>query len=264
MAMTPTIVAQLVHIEGPLKGEIQETQDLEIIIGRHSTCQIRFPKDFAIVSRIHARILREGNRFKLVDQSTNGTFLNGKPASEAYLKSGDVLMFSEGGPKISFLTRISQSAAQPEPAEPPTAPQAPPPSPDPSPPASPPPPDTASAPPAPEIKPTPPAAQSAAAPLIIQFGPTLRSFKTLPIIIGRGPGCDFSLDHPEMADRHARIFFDQDQYWVEDLTTEGRISINGRPIQSQAPLNPECLLALSPQGPAFRFLGGGRLAEVET
>jgi hypothetical protein len=29
----------------------------------------------------------------------------------------------------------------------------------------------------------------------------------------------------------------------------------------QAPLNPDNLLSLSPKGPTFRFLGGGRLAE---
>jgi pSer/pThr/pTyr-binding forkhead associated (FHA) protein len=262
MTTPPTIVAQLVHIEGPLKGEIQETQAPEILIGRHSSCQIRFPKDFAIVSRKHARIVREGNRFKLTDQSTNGTFLNGKPIAEAYLKSGDVLMFSEGGPKISFLTRITQAAPQPAAPEPP-APQEPQPAPEPPTPSAPTPPPTAPAPEAPAATAPAPSVQSTQSPLIIQYGPTLRSFKTLPISIGRGPGCDVVLDHPELADRHAQIFFDQDQYWVEDLTGENRISINGRPIQSQAPLHPECLLALSPQGPAFRFLGGGRLAEVE-
>lgn len=139
MTDKPAIVVQLVHIEGPLKGEIQDFLESEISIGRHPSCQVQFPKDLTIISRKHAHIIREGNRFKLTDQSTNGTFLNGKRVTEAYLKSGDVLIFAEDGPKVSFLTRIEEGAqafeksTQPgapgkpemEPAKkiPPTAPQ---------------------------------------------------------------------------------------------------------------------------------------------
>ena len=63
------------------------------------------------LSRRHARIIREGNRFKIVDQSTNGTLVNGQLVPEAYLKDGDVITFSEGGPKISFLTPGQRPAA---------------------------------------------------------------------------------------------------------------------------------------------------------
>ena len=105
MKQPPIIVIQLIHMEGPLKGEIQEFSQPEIFIGRSATCQVCFPKDLAIVSRVHARIVREGNRFMLMDQSTNGTFVNGKQVKEAILKDGDVLLFAEGGPKVSFLTQ---------------------------------------------------------------------------------------------------------------------------------------------------------------
>ena len=108
MANIPVIVIQLIHIEGPLKGEIQDFSDPEISIGRHSSCHVQFPKDLRIISREHARIIREGNRFKLMNLSQNGTYLNGKRIPEAYLKDGDVLMFAQGGPKVSFLTRIEE------------------------------------------------------------------------------------------------------------------------------------------------------------
>jgi pSer/pThr/pTyr-binding forkhead associated (FHA) protein len=104
MQSVPVIVVQIVHILGPLKGQIQEFSEPEIQIGRKSTCHIQFPKDYNIISRDHARIVRDGNRFKVIDQSANGTYLNGKAVGEAYLKNGDVLMFAEGGPKVSFLT----------------------------------------------------------------------------------------------------------------------------------------------------------------
>ncbi len=255
MTDKPAIVVQLVHIEGPLKGEIQEFLESEISIGRHSSCHVQFPKDLAIISRKHARIIREGNRFKLTDQSTNGTFLNGKRVTEAYLKSGDVLIFAEGGPKASFLARIEEGVQAFEKVTQPSAPGKP------------------EMEPAKKIPPTAPAPEPGAepvasiekvqVPLVIQYGPTLRSFKEVPVTIGKNPSCDFNLDHPEILDRHAQVFFDQNQYWVKDLTGRSLISINGRPVGIQAPLDPDSLLSLGPEGPTFRFLGGGRLAEHE-
>ncbi len=277
MNAIPHIIVQLVHIEGPLKGEIQELSDIEIVIGRHPDCQVQFPKDVATLSRKHARIVREGNRFKIIDQSTNGTFVNGKPVAEAYLKDGDVITFAEGGPKLSFLTQVSdqplpqQPTPPPQPAQTPAAPApvpaysaAPPPlKPTPGPPASshyvPPPLESA----APSQAQAAPAIQSVKVPFAIQYGPALKSFQSLPITLGRGTRCDFVINHPALSDQHAQIFFSQDQYWIKDLTGSSAISINGMAIASQAPLQPDAQLSLSAQGPKFRFLGGGRLAEVE-
>jgi len=169
MKKAPFIIMQLVHIQGPMKGEIQEFPDTEISIGRHPSCHVRFPKDLAIISREHARIVREGNRFKLVDLSTNGTFLNGTRVTEAILKDGDILLFADGGPKVSFLTKIAEAPADlppaPEPAATParrprpSQPQAP------SAPVSPPPEM-----PGPEMK-----IERATMPLIIRYGCTFFS-----------------------------------------------------------------------------------------
>ncbi|MEA1900057.1 MAG: FHA domain-containing protein [Thermodesulfobacteriota bacterium] len=251
----PVIIVQLVHIHGPLKGEIQEFSESTILIGRHPSCHVLFPKDVAIVSRRHAQIFREGNRFKLIDQSTNGTFVNGKKVKEAYLRDGDVLIFAEGGPKVSFLTKVVERQDEIKDTPLPGLPQE------------------------PEIaeveKPSIAQAQSESnlaeeisiqevqVPLIIQFGPTIRSFKKLPVTIGKNPDCDLSINHPAVLDRHARIFFSQNQYWIKDLTGQMLISINGQPVNFQGPLTPEDLVALTPQGPTFRFLNGGRLAEIE-
>ncbi len=273
MANIPVIVVQLVHIQGPLKGQIQEFSDPEISIGRHPSCQVQFPKDLLIVSRKHAQIVREGNRFKLVNQSDNGTFINGQRLPEAYLKSGDVLVFAEGGPKVSFLTKVGESrpaVAKPAPVTPEPF-QAPPKASAPQVPQTPPI-QPARQPAQPSfVPPTPPtprpapgiAAQKVKAPLIIQYGPTLRSFKELPVTIGKSPNCDFVIEHSSVLDLHAQIFFSQNQYWIKDLTGKHTISINNQPINYEAPLNPDNQLALSPQGPKFLFLGGGRLAEIE-
>jgi pSer/pThr/pTyr-binding forkhead associated (FHA) protein len=257
MNKVPTIIIQLVHIQGPMKGQIQEFSSDTIFIGRHSSCDVQFPKDLDILSRKHARIIREGNRFKLIDQSTNGTFINGKQVQEAYLKDGDILLFADGGPKVSFLTKLGESPAQLPQADEiqavqtarpqPFAPQS----------STTPlslPPET----PAAEIK-----IERTQMPLIIQYGPTIQTFKELPVTIGRSPACDFSIDHPGLLDQHVQFFFSRGQYGIKDLTGKNQVTLNGSPVNFQAELHPECRVSLSSSGPIFRFMGAGRLAEIE-
>jgi pSer/pThr/pTyr-binding forkhead associated (FHA) protein len=255
MKSIPNIIVQLVHIEGPLKGKIQEFSESPITIGRMPTCSLCFPKDLALVSREHAKIIREGNRFKLIDQSANGTYVNGKQANEVYLKDGDVLTFATDGPKVGFLTKQKEMTNEigeksstgllkeskiTRIEEPPRE----------------------HAPPEQQLEKAIPV-QPVQTPLIIQYGPTLRAFKELPVTLGRNPNCDFTIDHNAIRDQHGQFFFHQDHYWVKDLTGQNLISINGQPIDFQAPLRPQNILALSPQGPVFQFLGEGRLAEYQ-
>jgi pSer/pThr/pTyr-binding forkhead associated (FHA) protein len=249
-----------------------------ISIGRHASCHVRFPVGVTSVSRKHAEIAREGNQFKLVDQSTNGTFVNGKKVKEVFLKNGDVLEFSEGGPKVSFLTQMKEipieepsKPARERPREEPifraipedrqssiapreaTKPES-----------------RAAEPKRPEPVPQPGferqdqiAPQSVAIPLVIQYGPTLRSFKAVPVTLGKSTKCHFVVDHPAVFDQHAQIFFSQNQYSIMDLTGQRSIHINGQPIGLKASLKANDELALSPRGPYFRYLGEGRLVEVE-
>jgi pSer/pThr/pTyr-binding forkhead associated (FHA) protein len=274
MKKAPYLIIQLVHMQGPLKGEIQEFAGEGISIGRHPSCDVQFPADLDILSRKHAQIVREGNRFKLIDQSTNGTFLNGKPVKEAFLKDGDILLFADGGPKVSFLTKIGEPPVEaPQAAVPPVErtetpqPEVYQPDPDQSrQPRAPQPADYQPRPPAAPISPPPQAdirVERVQMPLIIQYGPTLRTFKELPVTIGRNPACDFSIDHPGLLDHHAQFLFSQEQYWIKDLTGKNLVAIDGAPVNIQAALRPESRIALSPDGPNFRFLGSGRLAEIE-
>ena len=255
MKYPPAIVVQLVHIQGPLKGEIQEFSESAISFGRDPSSHVHFPKDLTIISRKHAQIVREGNRFKVIDESVNGTFVNGKRVGEAYLKDGDVLIFGEGGPKVSFLTKMMEGKPQIESVPPPEPPKKSVVHMDEKPPMAQAQPEIGQA---DEIS-----IQRVQVPLVIQYGPTLQSFKELPVTIGKNPHCAFTLDHPAILDRHAQIFFSQEQYWVKDLTGQKLISINGQGLHLQAPLNPNDTLNFSPQGPGFLFLGGGRLVEVE-
>ncbi|MCX8117577.1 MAG: FHA domain-containing protein [Desulfobacterota bacterium] len=261
MKKAPLIIAQFFHIKGPLpvNGKEAEFSSPSITIGRHPSSQLRFPGDLTYISRQHAEIVREGNQFKLIDHSTNGTYVNGKRVKEIFLKDGDVLMFGEGGPQVSFLTRMAEgsleSEAVPVPpprvtekevgGEPPRIEK----------------PSIPSPPPEPKISEVSP--QVVKVPLIIQYGPTIRSFKQLPVTIGKGPACDYPLEHPALHDQHAQIFFSEGQYYVRDLTGQKLVHIDRRPIDFQAPLKASDELALTPQGPFFRFFGEGRLGEVE-
>lgn len=277
---SPTIVVQLIHIHGPRKGEIQDFCQDCISIGRHPSCSVLFPTDLTIISRRHAEIRREGNQFRLVDSSSNGTYVNGKKVTECMLREGDVLEFADGGPKVSFLTKIVAEAPFSE--KPASAPAAPPVRSDgpapmgnevpeqpwmsaPEPPAPVPPPaePVRLSRPAPVAEPLPGAVVGkASVPLVIQYGPTIRSFRELPIVIGRSPACEFVLEQPEILDRHAQIFFSQNRYWIKDLTGRKVIMLNSVPLDLQAPLSPNDRFSLSSRGPVFSFLGEGRIMEA--
>jgi pSer/pThr/pTyr-binding forkhead associated (FHA) protein len=300
MKELPVIIVKLVHIQGPLMGQIQEFTEDTITIGRHPSCHVQFPTDITSISRNHAELVREGNRYKIVDRSTNGTFVNGKRMSEAFLKDGDVIMFTENGPKVSYLAEITEAVrtepvseppvpksvqterpAEPvapqRPAEPafvspetaPVRPTAPAQQPPPVKPATPVGKPAPSAPATPPQEPPRPAeqprqtVQKVQVPLIVQFGPMLKSYKELPIVIGKKADADFVLNHTAIVDQHAQIFFSQNSYWVRDLTGRNLITVNSMPIGFEALLKAQDIISLAPYGPALRFLGEGRLAEYE-
>lgn len=257
MKQPPVIILQFIHIAGPLKGKIEEFADDRVLVGRHPSCQLRFPPDLTLISRHHAEIIREGNRIRLVDKSTNGTLLNGKPVAEAQLKNGDVLTFAEGGPKVSFLMQLRETSSgarispsrtgAPEPASPVR--------------------EEFGAPPPPgaglqkEPIPNSPAGQAQAV-LVVQYGPTLRTFRRFPVTLGKGGKCEIVFPQASLQERHAQILVARGRYCVKDLTGMGIVRVDGRPAGDQAPLEPETVLSLGPDGPTFRFLGEGRLVEI--
>lgn len=86
-------------------GESQKIIIDQVELGRDSNCQVRFDETFQTVSRRHAAIVKDGNRWKLVQLSkTNSTFLNGRPIeNEWYLENGDEIQLSIGGPRMGFI-----------------------------------------------------------------------------------------------------------------------------------------------------------------
>lgn len=86
-------------------GESQKIIIDQVELGRDSNCQVRFDETFQTVSRRHAAIIKDGDRWKLVQLSkTNSTFLNGRPVeNEWYLENGDEIQLSVGGPRMGFI-----------------------------------------------------------------------------------------------------------------------------------------------------------------
>lgn len=86
-------------------GESQKIIIDQIELGRGHDCQVRFDETFETVSRRHAAIIRDGDRWKLVQLSTtNTTFLNGRAIdTEWYLQNGDEIQLSVGGPRLGFI-----------------------------------------------------------------------------------------------------------------------------------------------------------------
>lgn len=86
-------------------GESQPIIVDQIEIGRDSKCQVRFDESFPTVSRRHAAIEKDGDKWKLVQLSTtNSTYLNGqKVHKEWYLQNGDEIQLSTNGPKLGFV-----------------------------------------------------------------------------------------------------------------------------------------------------------------
>ncbi len=259
----PVIKVEIVHIEGPLKGTIQEFYDSVITIGRHPDCHVCFPKDEITISRRHAEIRREGNRFLAVDNSTNGTLINGKPVQQSFLKTGDVLTISEDGPKISFLTTIEEKETlQPATTRPASAANRKfPPVQEPAPQAE------ASAPPqVPTDQETAgfSSVQTLQKPFIVQFGAAIKSFDNMPIILGSNPDASFVINHPSVLGHHLQIHMENQDCLIKDLTGRKLVTINGKPVGDKAIMPPDVCVALTDKGPFFQFLGDGRLAEIET
>lgn len=52
------------------------------------------------------------------------------------------------------------------------------------------------------------------------------------VLIGREASCDFVLSDPAISSRHARLFFLQDQWWVEDLNSTNGTYLNDHLLET--------------------------------
>jgi len=73
-----------------------------------------------------------------------------------------------------------------------------------------------------------------ARPLMLEFEAgnenLVRTYTQSEVIIGRSPGCDYTLDDKTVSARHTRLVYHHGQWWVEDLASTNGTFLNGEPI----------------------------------
>lgn len=96
---------------GTLAGRQFDLETGFLSVGRGETCSIRFdPMTERIASKQHAFIEAKADGYYLTDnQSTNGTFVNGRPVTTTKLESGDEIQFGSGG--VTAGVRIESDAS---------------------------------------------------------------------------------------------------------------------------------------------------------
>jgi soluble lytic murein transglycosylase-like protein len=97
----------LVHRNGPAAGVCLPLERPVTCIGRAGDNDIAVDGEHAAtVSAYHLEIRREGEAYHLYDrESTNGTYVNGRPVSDATLEPGCVIRLGPRGPEFVFEVR---------------------------------------------------------------------------------------------------------------------------------------------------------------
>ena len=108
MAATSTLTPfkqSRLHLLYGTSEMVLEQANAGIVLGRDASCEIAIADRMA--SRHHARIERRRDKFFLIDQSTNGTFVAFTGEAEITLRREEVMLRGEG--RIAFGRSVSES-----------------------------------------------------------------------------------------------------------------------------------------------------------
>jgi hypothetical protein len=104
-AAVPEVKLHLAHGSRHL---VLEEANTGITLGRDPGCQVVLADRMA--SRVHARIERRRDKFFLIDQSTNGTFVTFAGETEVALRREEVMLRGQG--RITFGHSIRESGEE--------------------------------------------------------------------------------------------------------------------------------------------------------
>lgn len=120
----PTVIAgQLYCVEGTVAGRTWPLTAGTFTIGRLPECDLSLSAEPG-VSKVHAKILAEGDQYFLVDsESRNGTIVNGQPIQRVALQDGDEIQICACVLRFGRTTLLSLTGADaPAPAMAPVRP----------------------------------------------------------------------------------------------------------------------------------------------
>lgn len=193
-------------------------------IGRDLDMDIRIPADDGLVSRRHALIRRNGNRFELIDQNSfNGTLLNGQRILAAsLLTDGDQIQLGRGGRVLHFRDRQNPAAlgnarGTPERASVPATMAAP-------------------------VQLVDNAQPGSGQQSFVQRrgsetlgqSPVVHSFEgNAPITVGRADDINVRLDGLQISNYHARVTKSNGAVFIEDTGSTNGVYVNGTRIKSK-------------------------------
>jgi len=207
-----TIVASLLFEDEPQRPRIS-LSSTPVVFGRDPSCDAAFSPSLAMVSRRHASIRLEGDKFIVEDNgSFNGTFVNEQRiAAPTPLYHGDRVTFGIGGPVVRF---DSPTQMPPEGAE--IAGQR-----------------SLDEEPrnrtmvfkADDVQMSMPGSQTSSQLLMsLSFGDRKE------LTIGRSPENDITLDGLQISSRHARLLRSGGEIVVDDLGSTNGVYLNGNRI----------------------------------
>ena len=107
-AAAPAARAVRLMLKHGARESVLEQANSGIAIGRDAGCQIVLADRMA--SRVHARIERRRDKFFIVDQSTNATFVNFTGEAEVVLRREEVMLRGRG--RIAFGHSLAGSAEE--------------------------------------------------------------------------------------------------------------------------------------------------------
>lgn len=105
--LTPPRLVRL-HLQYGASEIVLEQANAGMVLGRDASCQIVVADRMA--SRQHARIERRRDKFFLIDQSTNGTFVAFADEAEITLRREEVMLRGQG--RIAFGRSVSESSEE--------------------------------------------------------------------------------------------------------------------------------------------------------
>ena len=73
-------------------------------------------------------------------------------------------------------------------------------------------------------------------PIYLQLDPDInnsaRKYNEPEVLIGRDPACGFTISDAAISAKHARLFYRQNQWWVEDLASTNGTFLNLEPLEA--------------------------------